>query len=711
MMQRERRSRPPKIRHLLDLLQTEFDDALPAYELFEELLRRRSYSRSFALKLIDAARGDGGIATVWETRCLAVLLLENLLLRLSPARIDEWDFILTRLKLKTADAVNLKVRDSVLKEGYSTTRLRGFVAGLRLRLARLKRVHDKIGGSRTPRSALRDFLHVSRRESKLTLARYLFRPAEVAARILRQVKTSTGLPDVNPFQHACVGEETKRALSRLPDFEAAIIKILSEHSRIFWVAEETGAGINSLVEYPLTSVVLVLKLPGSDIEFEIKRAGLRGVHPLNVIYRRRGDAVPPSHRLDGGSMQEGLRYEVNSASRLSRVFRAVHEAEAPIPGYLSRASIYNVPARGGAQEAEDVSILDYFTDPKIFGAGFSHMRTALEESVNAFDRENWSNLPELPGSLGLTMRFLSDTTPSQAILSGTTSFRLDKLAAYLSGDGDKTYFTEGLKVEYTKTEAKQFANELLEEVLCVYTPPAVAYRSHEQYLRAAFRVAANRRMADLNYLSVLEQIGTFWGTLFAIRGHSLGESFVPRNVGLRSVWHKGQWRIRIIFMDHDNLQTNEMTPADFQAVGILKSLSADDVYIWGERADGRFANSETYCLETIYRVRPDTVADGRTLFDVATQKAYRKTHAALPGKPELRQLFDRSFVERVSDWDGVIKSYLRLRRDRDAASVAAWRKQSHALLRSKGYERALIEAMLLSVETYGDFLEKYAYLF
>jgi hypothetical protein len=333
----------------------------------------------------------------------------------------------------------------------------------------------------------------------------------------------------------------------------------------------------------------------------------------------------------------------------------------------------------------------------------------MDEAVAAFAREYGANLPELPGVLGRTLQFLSFVTPGQAVLADTTSFRLDRLALYLSAGGAEAYFTEGLKVAYTPHEARRLADEILEEVLGVYRPPRVSYRSYGQYLAAAFRVAENRARADQNYLSVVEQVGTFWGTLFAIRGHSMGESFVARNVGLRSVWEGGRWLVRVIFMDHDNLQTNEATPRDFQAVGILKSLSADDVFIWGGPDDDSRGNNEMRSLKMIYRPGAELIALTDGVFRDASLGAYRRTHAALEREPALRPLFDEAFLGRVRDWDGVIASYLRARGE--AGGVGAWKKETRAALAGKGYEAGLVRALLLTVETYGDFLAKYAYLF
>ena len=91
-----------------------------------------------------------------------------------------------------------------------------------------------------------------------------------------------------------------------------------------WVAEATPGEINSLVEYPLGSVVLVIKPPGSDVEIEIKRAGIRGPRPFDVKIWRNGKRVPRSHHLQGGSMVHLLQWESCQSGFFSRVYRQVH---------------------------------------------------------------------------------------------------------------------------------------------------------------------------------------------------------------------------------------------------------------------------------------------------------------------------------------------------------------------------------------------------
>src|SRR5689334_830334 len=556
---------------LLSILTLRFEGDAQAYSLLEKFLGHDTYNQTFCKELIQTARGRTGAS--WDLRRLSILMLENLILKIPARSLNDFDFILTELNLKEQSGPTVALSSSLLKEGYTTTSLRQFVPEFRHKLERLGYVHAKIEGWQTTDEALHDFLELARHDCKLALGRYLFTAAEVADQILGQLRETDGARDLDPVEGALIAGEVKRALERLPDFEAAILKRLYSSGRIYWVTEAIGSEINSLVEYPLTTVVVTIKPPGSDIEFEIKRAGLKGDKALGVIFERNGYVVSPSHRLDGGDMQWLLRHESRAAAKFSAIYRLVHEVEPPLPKYIARSTIYSIPV-----DNHEVQTLMYFTDPNVFQGQFGRMRKAMAESVKAFKDDGYGHLPDVPGDLGLTAQFISIVSPSQAIISGTTSFRLDKLTAYLSDKGPPFYFGSR---SYTNDDARRFADALLEEILGVYIPPDVSYESHQQYIDAALSIPANRGRADAIYLSILAEIGIFWGTLIAIRGYSRGESFVARNVGLKSVWEAGEWRVKVIFMDHDALGILEPSCPVICSEELLCSLQLDETYLWG----------------------------------------------------------------------------------------------------------------------------------
>jgi hypothetical protein len=687
---------------VLNLLATEFDEADQAFAVFDDFLRHEAYDSAFCQRLLTAARQRSSGS--WDIRRLAVLMLEHQILKLHPDDEIEFDFLFTQLNLKETRETGGGIASSVLKEGYSTTDTRQFIREFLDKLARQRRVHDAVRGRKTPAAALRDFIELSRHDCKLSLARYLFTPEEIVDEILSHLRATDGATDLDPSQPWFVEEEIVRANRSLPVFEATILKTLCRTSKIYWTSGVTSSEINSLVEYPESTVVLVIKPPGSEIEFEIKRAGRKGDHPLTVVYARKGSTVPPSHRLDGGSMQWLLRYEANAASELSVIHRLVHGTEAPIPHYVSRSTIYSVPVRGA-----EVQTLIYFTDSRMFEQGFREMRAAMAHSVAAFKAEGYGSFPDLPGDLGLTAQFISVVAPAQAILSGTSSFRLDKLAVYLSSDGAERYFDGNVAIGSSSHRSRRFADAVLEEILGAYHSPDVRYYSYRQYLTAAFAVTSNRARADGYYLSFLQQIARFWGTLLAVRGFTRGESFVARNVGLKSVWVAGQWQVKIIFMDHDAVVIPGPRDQDFYPQLALDGMTLDETYIWGGLPPEELATSAVGHLQTIYRVSDDLKEQGQSLARVALRDAYKTTQHSLVTNAKLRSLFDAVFLKRLPDWDTLVRGYLQITPDTPASTK--WRDDMRKMLAEKGYDRRTSEAYLESVRDNRLFLERYSYLF
>ena len=685
--------------HVLSLLKAEFADARAADRLFADLLKHETYDRSFCLRLLEVAKPTGGAA--WEIRRLAILMLEHQILRLDPDNPKEFDFLFTQLNLKQSPLPKNRIAGSVLKEGYATTEVRGFTSEFRRKLERHRYVHTQIRGPRTSLNAVHDFIQLASHDCKLSLARYLFTPDEVVQRILDQLKVSRGVKDLDTLEPAFVADEVRHAVDLLPDYEARILKGLSQSSNIYWVAEATSSEFNSLVEYPLTTVVVVVKPPGSELEFEFKRAGRKRPNPLNIVFARDGYTVPPSHRLDGGSMQWLLRYEAKTAAKLALVYRLAHGDEAPMAGYVARSSVSSVPTkRANAQ------LLTYFTEPQILGKEFRGMRVAMGEAVEAFTEEGEAILPHLRGELGLTARFIGHVAPAQAILAGTSSFRLDKIALYLSNDGPKSYFTRGLGIPYSKRGARRLADELLVEVLGVYRPPELSFQSYQSYVAAALSVVSNRARADAVYLSLVQQIGKLWGTLLAARGHSRGESFVARNVGLKSFWSGGEWKVKIIFMDHDALAIPGPQNENFHAHGTLPSMAVDERYIWGKSNANRFATSEVGYLQSIYRPARRVCVKGEALALRALKHAYRKTQNEMMTNPAMGKLFNQVFIKRLLDWDTLVSGYLQKK-----SSHTAWKKKMRRMMAAKGYKRRAFDAYMEIIEKNRDFIERYAFLF
>jgi hypothetical protein len=684
---------------LVAVVEDEFGEDPIARELFERFLGAAGSGCAPVSRLVEVA-GGRGISPRWAVRRAAVLILEAHLFALPADDPAGFEPALRAIAAEPASGLAYPPGPSVLAEGYTKIDPQGFIGELRERLSRHARVHRRIAGPATTPEALRDFLALAREESKLTLARYLFSPSEVADRVRQQVRTSRGVPA--PFDSALVKAEAGEALRAWPAYERAVARALLSDPEILWADETTSRQLGALVEYPLGTVVLVVKPPGSHLEIEIKRAGRPGNHPLSVVHDRGGCVVSASHRLDGGSMGTSLRSEANNAAAFARIYRLIHGRHAPVSVSLAHRVIYEVPLPGG----ETVDLLDYFTRSDVFGPGFGAMREAMRSSIHSFCQEWGTDALDVPGELGLTVSFLGQVNPVQAILGQTSSYRLDLLAAYLSEGGPELYLREALGEETSRSpsEARRFTEAILDEALGGFLPVESDGLGHLALIDAVLAEPANRRKADAAFLDLAAQAGRVWGTLFAIKGYSLGESFVGRNVGLRSVWEGGAWWPRLLFMDHDMLSVpREKYLPDYALWGCY----SDARYILFDPPSGR--RSELDLLATIYRVDGPTGDRGRSEFLLAARGAYQRTKAQLASDPKLHEMFSEPYRNDLLDWEDAYAAFVSARlRDLDQESSS---EAGVGLLRGRGHAESVLEMFREVAARFAEFLTYIAVIF
>jgi hypothetical protein len=447
--------------------------------------------------------------------------------------------------------------------------------------------------------------------------------------------------------------EAQLAREALPKYEARILKLLCDPAKIYWVSEQPETVINSLVAYPPGTVVLVVKPPGSCKEFEIKRAGTPTSVPLSVKFEHKGKNVPPSHRLHGGSLGWHLRFEARAAARFSQIYRAVHGRALALSITHCIKSIYTLPTAMGER-----AIMEFLSSRELFGDGFEAMRGALRHCVQAaFDADDYG-VPDLPGELGRTTNFLIQVWPGQVVQSGTTSLRLDRLAEYLSPEGAKRYFGVSLKQPAEPDYAHELADQLFEEILGHFARPHHRSRSYSRYLTEVF--AKNRKRADHVFLALLRELGTFWGTLAAVKGYSNGESFVSRNIGLGSEWSGAQWRVGLRFMDQDDLHLPDPRLDNFSPNRLLKGMLLDQKYASGSEKHPN-PKSSLFALSQIYRVTPKVHAAGVRALKQARMSAVKKTMVELKRNIPLRDHFSPVFLKRSLECNRLWAAYSRER--------------------------------------------------
>jgi hypothetical protein len=240
-------------------------------------------------------------------------------------------------------------------------------------------------------------------------------------------------------------------------------------------------------------------------------------------------------------------------------------------------------------------------------------------------------------------------------------------------------------------------------VLGVYVPPNVAYENQQQYVDAAFSVRANRRRADAIYLSLLKEIGIVWGTLIGIRGYSRGESFVARNVGLKSFWEDGEWKVKLIFMDHDALGILEPDCADISSDEMLFGLQLDETYLWGRVS---ILGSVGH-LRSIYRISEDVYQQGQELTRKEAKKAYDKTQQKLATDPVMRSWFHEEFITRLRQWDDLVRAFLHAKLNGGVND--AWKEKTKKSFDKK--RPGWFTSHIAGLEQYAPFLERQSFLF
>lgn len=641
-----------------------------AAAIVDRLMLETAYDRAFTSELARTARAA---RASWDLRRVACLALETQFLRIE-GDADLAQF-LRALRLLTRGGK--RVHRFVLEEGYLTTDLAGFAAELRRRVLRFEWIHN--GLLRRNERAAGDFFAHARHECFLTFARYLMQPREVAREIVARLKTTRGLPHmpaVNNFNR----DEVRRALALLPRYERAIVELLVRDPVVYWVAESTPSNVNALIEYPIGTVAVVIKPPGSDVEIEIKRTGTRGQRTVDCVFKRpnAGDPLTPLHHYYGGSYSRLLRWELAEGTTLTRMYRHAYGGEAPMSRIVHLTGVLDVPGPCG-----DMTLVSYFGRAEGYGDGYAAMRREMENAVPRLENTPLPMPPGDPGGFGLTGKWISVTSPEQALIVNTSSFRIDRLATYLGANGAEAYFTKGLGVHPTPDDARRAADMFLSEVLPGYTPPAVEYSTWAEYIDAAFAVPDNRRSADETYVEVMRQLGEYFGFYCAMRATSGGESFVERNIGLRRVFRGGAWRMQTIFMDHDAVVIAGRDYAYCDSEDFLDRAFFDLSHLvggtirWGTRGCAG-------ALKAMLRIGPAAAAEGLRALKQGFRERYHAGQKAIAADQELQRMFRPDFVKAMTDWDDTLRSFLAAYRENTPPET--WQRAVTRMLRKRGYK-------------------------
>jgi hypothetical protein len=207
----------------------------------------------------------------------------------------------------------------------------------------------------------------------------------------------------------------------------------------------------------------------------------------------------------------------------------------------------------------------------------------------------------------------------------------------------------------------------------------------------------------------MRQLGTFWGTLLAVRGYSNGESLVARNVGIAPAWERGRWRVRLIFMDHDDLSLPRPGDAHFRPDRILTGTLKDEAFGPGRPGLPRHPFSLVDFLGLAYRVGPAAASRGDCALRRSLARSYRHAGRAIRAVPSLRRLFSPRFLEESEAWDRTAAIFLAARGDVEGGG--SWRGECREMLRRGGIDAGTIGIFVESAEEFAPFLRRMEMLF
>src|SRR5262249_27366979 len=159
-------------------------------------------------------------------------------------------------------------------------------------------------------------------------------------------------------------------------------------------------------------------------------------------------------------------------------------------------------------------------------------------------------------------------------------------------------------------------------------------------------------------------------------------------VGLKSVWADGDWRVQIVFMDHELTNVVGKRVRYFQPRTGLPGMHKDLVHILGGELGGRVWPGTLATLISIYRVDRARAAEARAMLIEDMQRAYRITLARMRDDADVRSQFRATFIDPLRAWDAVVAIYRGSRIG--ARQRSQWKGRVRRVLSAHGMEESLI---------------------
>jgi hypothetical protein len=188
--------------------------------------------------------------------------------------------------------------------------------------------------------------------------------------------------------------------------------------------------------------------------------------------------------------------------------------------------------------------------------------------------------------------------------------------------------------------------------------------------------------------------------MLAVGSHSTGESFVPRNVGLKAVWQNGMGKVRIIFMDHDCLESPKPEQLQYHAEAAMAANIHDETHIFGHALPHRTNIGAVTCLQDIYRIPRHLARKGMQQLRSAMLRSFGKARECAA-----KGLLPSAYFAQLLDFEEIVRMSL------DSSPSQDWVAQALSVLVDKGYTWKQSREYQETVRKHSRFFREHASLY
>ena len=159
--------------------------------------------------------------------------------------------------------------------------------------------------------------------------------------------------------------------------------------------------------------------------------------------------------------------------------------------------------------------------------------------------------------------------------------------------------------------------------------------------------------------------------------------------------------MKIIFMDHDSLESPGTDQITFHADNVIAGTIHDETHIFGHALSHRKNIGAVTCLQDIYRISRPLARKGWRHLRRAMLQAFRKARTGASSTGSLSS----AYLAQLHDFDEVVRMSINPR------LTEKWETQATSWLIAKGYTEKQSIEYLETVKKHARFFREHAFLY